>query len=545
MPAHRLTLLSLLIALLALAGCARDGSNSPRAKATREGILRLANGGEPPSLDPHLNTAVNGAIVISSLIEGLIAYHPSNDNLPEPGVAVSWTQTDQRIWDFQLREDARWSNGDPVTAHDFVYAYQRILTPELGAPYAELLFILKNAKAFNQGELKSFFQVGVEAVNDHHLRIELEGSTPYFLNLLKHHAWHPVHPPTIEAAGGMAKPDSTWTRDNYVGNGPFMLQEWTLNQIIAVRKNPFYWDADAVRLNGIDFLAIDDLDTDDRAFNSGGHHYVNTVPANLVPVYQKEHDPYLRMEPWIATYFYRINVTDPRLADKRLRQALSLAINRRAIVKRVLKGGQEPALSITPPGLAGYQPPLTEPFNPNLARQRLAEAGYADGKDLGPITLFFNTSDQHKAIAEAVAEMWKNILGLDIRLKNEDWKSYLESIKQLDYQIGRAAWIGDYAYPDTFLSMFRTGEGNNNTGWSSLAYDESINQSYLEPDPEKRLQRLHDAEAVLMDELPVIPIYHYTRIYRIHTDVKNWHPKLLDNRNFKYIYLESNATPEP
>ncbi|MDQ8196895.1 peptide ABC transporter substrate-binding protein [Pelagicoccus enzymogenes] len=529
----------LILSLSLLSSCGKkEQGQLARDQATRDGILLFGNSGEPPSIDPHLNTSLNGSRITSALVEGLIAYHPTDDNLPEPGVAESWEDIDSTIWTFHLRKNARWSNGDPVTAQDFVYSYRRMLTPELGAKYAQLLHIIKNAREYNEGTLKDFGRVGVKALDDYTLELTLAGPTPHLLNLIKHPTWSPVHPATIEAYGGIAKPDSNWTRESYVGNGPYQLKNWVINKTIEVEKNPFYWDAEKVSINEIHFLPIDDVATEDQVFNSGRLHYQNTVPPDMIPIYRKENDPYLRMEPWIATYFYKLNTTEPALSDKRVRQALSLAINRKAIVKRVTKGDQNIALSITPDGIQGYYPPKLDGFNPNKARELLAAAGYPNGKGLPKLTILFNTSEQHKQIAEAIQQMWLNVLGVESDLENQVWKTFIDTQHNLDYQISRSGWIGDYVFPDTFLAMFRSGDGNNNTGWSNARYDELINGAITEPSAEKRLAMLHEAESILMEDQPIIPLYHYNRIYRIDPAVKGWYPKITDNRNYKYISLQ-------
>lgn len=531
-----------LFAVIGLTSCSDPTNNHGREAATKEGILLLGNEAEVPTLDPHLSTTVSGSRIITALTEGLIAYHPTDDSIAEPGVAESWTHKNNQYWTFHLRKNARWSNGAPVTAHDFIYSFERMLTPQLGARYAELLFLLKNAEAFNTGELTDFSQVGVKAVDDYTLKMELNGPVPYFLNLLKHHTWYPVHPDTIEKYGGMTKPDSNWTREEYIGNGPFVLEEWAMNKVVKVIKSPTYWDTKTVQLNGIHFFPIDDISTEDKVFNSGGIHYQSTVPSDLIPEYKKSNDPYLKMEPWIGTYFYRINTEQPHLADKRVRKALSLAINRRAIVKRIMKGDQAIALSMTPEGISGYTPPKTEAFNPKRARELLSEAGYPNGEGFPETNLIFNTSDQHKAIAESIQQMWFNILGIQVNIRNLEWKTYISTIDQRDYEIARAAWIGDYVYPDTFLSLWQSNNGNNNTAWSNPKFDQLLQASYIEPDPSKRLELLHEAEMIVVDELPIIPIFFYNRIYRIDSAVKNWGPKLSDNRNYKYIFLQSESS---
>ncbi len=500
-------------------------------------IFLFGNASEPPSLDPQLNSSVNGSRIVSCLMEGLIAYHPTDDNLPKPGVAKSWEHHEYTVWTFHLRE-AKWSNGDEITASDFIYSYERMLSPELGARYAELLYMMKNARGFHQGEVP-FSEVGVKAIDDKTLQIELEGPTPHFLSMLKHSSWFPVHPPTIEAAGGMTKQDSNWTRENYVGNGPFSLKSWEMNKVLIVEKNPSYWDADTVRLQEIHFFPTENLNTDDQNFNNGANHYVNTVPPVLVPKYVEEKDPYLRMEPWFGTYFYRFNTTKKPLDDPRVRKALSLAINQRAIVRRILKGGQKPAYGYTPPGISGYEPPNMVSYNPKKAREMLAEAGFSGGEGFPTLNLIYNTSEMHKDIAEAIQQMWKSILGIEITLRNQEWKVYLDTLKEMNYDIARSAWIGDYMYPDTFLKMWQTEDGNNNTGWGNEQYDNLLVDSLSVSDAKARLDMLHQAETILLDKMPIAPIYYYARIYRIDTRVRGWHPKLLDNHPYKYVYFEN------
>ncbi|MBC2604513.1 peptide ABC transporter substrate-binding protein [Pelagicoccus albus] len=533
-------------ALLAFtSSCVRKSEDSSvRDRATRDGILLFGNQGEAPSIDPHLNTTINGMQVTNALMEGLIAYHPTDHNLPEPGVAKSWTHENATVWTFNLRDDARWSNGDPVTAKDFLYSVQRVLEPDFGSNNAYFFYIIKNAKAYNEGTLTDFGEVGVKAPDEHTLVFTLNGPTPHFLNIIKHQAWQPVHPPTIEAAGGMTKPDSNWTRENYVGNGPYKLKEWVVNKIISVEKNPYYWDAEKVSIKEIHFLPIDDISTEDQVFNSGRLHYQNSVPPSLIPIYQKEGDPYLRMEPWVGTYYYILNTTIPALSDSRVRRALSLAINRKAITKRILMGAPTPALEFTPLGIEGYTPPQVEGFDPNKARRLLAEAGYPNGEGFPRLQLLFNSSETHKQIAESVLQMWSSILNIKADLQNQEWKTFLETRTNLDFDIARSGWIGTWAYPDIFLNMFISGGGNNDTGWANPRYDELIELSNNEADPTKRLALLHEAEELLLAESPIIPLYHYSRVYRISPDVKGWYPKLNDNRNYKYLKLEA-ASPSP
>ena len=529
--------LALLVAFL-LAGC---GAGLPDAdEAVAEGILLYGNGSEPKGIDPHLVTGVPENRIISALIEGLITYHLTDDTLPEPGVAERWEHNaDFSVWTFHLRPDALWSNGDPVTAGDFVYSFRRMLTPDLGAEYAQMLFILENAESYYNGELTDFAEVGVKAIDPATLEVTLVGPTPYFLNMLKHYSWFPVHPPTVEAHGGPTDRSGRWTRpDVFVGNGPFVLSVWKPNQYIRVSKSPTYWDAETVRLEGIIYFPVEDDNTEARMFAAGKLHYTQTVPTNMIPQLRQRTPRLIRLEPYLGTYFYRLNVTVPPLDNPAVREALNWAIDRGEIVSKVSLGEEIPATAMVPPMLSNY--PVTDAvgFDPAKAQALLAAAGYPGGAGFPPIDLLYNTSEGHKKIAEAIGAMWQRYLGITVRLTNKEWKVYLEDQNQLNYTVSRSGWIGDYADAITFLDMWTTGNGNNDTGWSNARYDSLIRQAYRSETEAEHIALLQEAEAILMEELPIVPIYWYTRKYMLDPRVRNWFPKALDNRPFKYIYLE-------
>jgi len=283
--------------------------------ATQEGILLIGNGSEPKSIDPHLVTGVTENKIIQSLIEGLISYHPDDDSKPYPAVAESWeSNADFTVWTFNLRENAKWTNGDPVVAGDFVYGWQRILSPELGSEYAEMVYVVENAEAFHAGEISDFSQVGVKALDDYTLEVTLAGPTPYFLSMLKHYSFYPVNPRVVEEFGGMTNRQSGWsTVENYVGNGPFKIKEWNTNDFLEVERNPDYWDAENVALNGIRFFPIENLNTEFTAFQGGRLHVTYEVPANRIRPLRDAAAPELRIDPYLGSYFYRLNVTrEPR-----------------------------------------------------------------------------------------------------------------------------------------------------------------------------------------------------------------------------------------
>jgi len=508
--------------------------------ATKDKILLIGNGTELESLDPHVTTGNPERQVTSAIFEGLVAYHPEDDYGDAPGAAASWENENYQVWTFHLQKNARWSDGVPVTAHDFTYAFQRMLTPEVASPYAEMLYFMVNAESFNRGELKDFTQVGVKALDDYTLEIRLVNPTPYFTSVLKHHSWQPVPKHLLEKVGGMVDRFSTWTRpENIVCNGPFMLKEWKFMQWIKVERNPYYWDADKVRLNEIHYFPITNESTEDRAFNDGQLHATNTVPLDRIPYYRENHPDIYREETQLSVYFYRINTTLKVLNDVRVRQALALTIDRESIIRNILRAGQRSAVGFTPTDGKGYPGVDVMRFDPVKAKQLLTEAGYPDGKGFPRFEILINTMEAHRLIAEAVQSMWRQHLGIDVSITNQDWQVYLDSQRRLDYQICRGAWGGDYMDPMTFLGMWTKGNGNNQTGWSNAQFESLLKQSETAPDPQQRFGILQQAEEIFLTEAPVIPVYWYSRSKLVRPEVKGLRPSLLDDRPYKWFDLQS------
>jgi oligopeptide transport system substrate-binding protein len=535
---RRFVFLTGAVAMLSLfPGCAKR--QTLIEAGDRDQVLHIGNGTEPQDLDPDVVTGVQEFHIIMSLLEGLVTEDPV-DLHPVPGVAESWDiSPDRKVYTFHLRNNAKWSNGDPVTARDFWESYKRILTPSLGSEYAYMHFVVKNAEEYNEGKITDFNQVGYKVLDDHTLRITLNNVTPYFLSLLTHQSWYPINIRTVAKYGDPYQRGNRWTRPgHYVGNGPFVLAKWRVNDVIEVRKSPTYWDRDRVRLNAIRFYPIESDDTEERAFRAGQLHITETVPLAKVDDYKANHPDLIQIDPYLGTYFYRVNVTKPPLNDKRVRQALAMVIDRESIVKDVMKGGQLPAFNLVPPGTAGYTCHTHLHEDIAEAKRLLAEAGYPDGKGMPVIDLLYNTSEAHRTIAEAIQQMWRTKLGVNVRLVNEEWKVYLDAQRSMNYQICRGSWIGDYVDPNTFLDMWLTGGGNNETGWSDPEYDRLIAQAAATVDPQQRLDVFQKAEAILMDEMPEIPVYFYTRVYLKRPEVKGWYPTILDNHPYKYVYLE-------
>ena len=527
----------MLMLFISLTGCGSGESNI--SLGNRTGILYWGNGTEPASLDPHIATGVPEHHIMSSVMEGLVLKDRKSLE-PRPGVAESWTISDDgRIYTFKLRDDARWSNGDPHIANDYVWSWWRALQPALGNQYAYMLFPIKNAKRYYDRETEDFGDVGVKALDQRTLQVTLTNPTPYFLQLLDHYSLFPVHQATIEKFGNADQRGTRWSYEgNLVSNGPFKLDEWKINRHITVTRNLHYWDNDNVALNGIVFKPVENTVTEERMFRAGQLHVTSNVPADKISTYRKSNSTELKIAPYLGTYFYRLNIKTPQLQDRRVRRALGMAIDREKLVENITKGGQIPAYTMTPPGTMGYYPTSTLAFDPEGAKNLLSEAGYPNGEGFPAIEILYNTNEGHRKIAVALQEMWKDYLNVDIKLLNQEWKVYLATESAGDYQMSRGGWIGDYVDPNNFLDMFLCGGGNNRTGWCNEEYDRLI----LEVAPsqsshEERLAVFQQAETMLLDDMPIIPVYTYTSVKLVDSSVENLDGNIMNQAMYKDIYL--------
>ena len=536
-----LIFLSILLATcVTLTGCGSSETNV--VAGNKSGTLYWGNGTEPQSLDPQIATGVPEHHVISAVMEGLVLKDRKTLE-PRPGVAKTWDiSNDGRVYTFYLRENAKWSNGDSHTAHDYVWSWWRALQTTLGNQYAYMLFPIKNAKRYYDGKTSDFSDVGVKAIDNRTLQVTLTNPTPYFLQLLDHYSLFPVHQATIEKFGRADERGTRWSYEgNLVGNGPYKLEEWKINRHITVTKNPYYWDEANVSINSIVFKPVDNAVTEERMFRAGALHVTSSIPADKIAIYQEKSAPELKITPYLGTYFYRLNINTPQLQDKRVRRALGMAIDRKQLVDNITKGGQIPAYTMTPPGTMGYFPESTLNFDPEAAKRLLAEAGYPNGEGFPPIEILYNTNEGHRKIAVALQEMWKNYLNIDIKLLNQEWKVYLATESAGDYQISRGGWIGDYVDPNNFLDMFLCNGGNNRTGWCNEEYDRLI----LEVAPsqsshEQRLKIFQQAETMLLEDMPIIPVYTYTSIKLLHPSVRNFDDNILNQAMYKDLYLDAN-----
>jgi oligopeptide transport system substrate-binding protein len=528
---------ALCLALLAavLPGCGR------RPAAPAEKVLAVGNRSEVQDLDPHLVSGIAEHRALSSLFEGLATLDLDTME-PVPAAAARWEiSEDQLRYTFHLRAEARWSNGDPLTAEDFVYSWRRMLHPALAAEYAYLLHCLKNGRAYNEGLLDDPEEIGVRAVDAATLEVRLESPTPYFLSMQTHFAWFPVHRATIEKFGKATDRGSAWTRSgNHVSNGPFRLLEWRPDEVLRVTRNEHYWGAAAVKLDGIAFYPISNELTEERSFRSGSLHLTYTVPMFKIPEYQRAQPELLRIHPYLQTYYYRFNCTRAPFTDARVRRAFSLAIERDALVRNVLKAGEAPAHCFVPPNTAGYNCGYQVPYDLAEARRLLAEAGYPEGRGLPPLDLLYNTAETDKIIAEALQQMWKEKLGAEVRLFNQEYKVYLASMSQLDYAIARSTWLADVLDPVNFLECFLSASGNNRTGYASVAYDSLIMQAYAETDRGKRHALLQEAERMLLEEAVIAPVFFKTQTFLQSPRVRGLRPNVLGLFHWQDLDLAAN-----
>ncbi len=507
--------------------------------------LFVGNGAEVQDLDPATVSGVTEHRVLSALFEGLTSLDPKTLE-PIPAVAERWDiSDDKKTYTFYLRKNAFWSNGEPVTAQDFINSWERILLPKLSSEYAYLLFCIKNAKKFYEGEIKNFEEVGATAIDEHTLKVELEYPTAYFLKMQVHNIWYPVHTKTIKKFGKIDERNNPWTHaGNHVSNGAYLLEEWIPNKIIRLKKNPYYWNKDNVSIEYISFYPIDNQITEERLFRIGYLDLTSTIPLRKLEFYRMNQPQSLLLHPYIGVYYYRINVKHPILSNPLVRKALAYSIDRKQITEYILKGGEQPAFYYVPNNIGSYKSPQKIPYDPSYARQLLAQAGYPDGKNFPSIEILFNTSEAHKLIAEAIQRMWKEHLNIDVKLLNQDWKVYLSTMNQLDYQIARSAWIADFLDPVNFLECFLSYSGNNRTGWENKQYDHLIEQAYREPDENKRNELMFQAEKILLEELPIIPIYFYTWKMLISSRVENFHPNVLGYIRWQELQIKTPTIPE-
>lgn len=491
----------------------------------------LINGAEPETLDPALMTGVPEGRIADALFEGLTTPDPKTLD-PLPGIAERWTISDDGLtYTFHLRP-AQWTNGDPVTAHDFVCSWRRALAPETASEYAYMLYALVNGEEYNTRKIADPERVGVRALDDRTLEAKLNRRTPYFLGLTHFSTLLPVNPRCIEEHG------SRWAHlGRIVTNGPFMLDDWQIGRCVRVVKNPSYHDAASVRLRSIDFLAVESANTAFNLYLTGDADFVSTIPLSLRPFVKGRPDYHSGV--YIGTYYYLFNVKRAPFDDVRVRKAFCMAVDKEQIVRFITRGGEKPATSFVPNGMPNYTPIKGLPYDVDQAQKLLAEAGYPGGKGFPAVELLYNTSEANQDIAEVVQQMFKRNLGVKVDLINQEWKVYLASTKARDYQIARASWIGDYVDPNTFLNMWVTGGGNNRTGWSNAQYDALIRKAATEADPAQRMETFRRAERIVVeDDAAIMPVYYYVSNEMYGPEVKGIDVNIRSVHPLKCVWVE-------
>ncbi len=506
-----------------------------------KGDFAIVLGTEPQSLDPALVTGVPEGRVIRGILEGLTTSDPQTLE-PVPGVAESWEISDDGlVYTFHLRQ-AQWSDGASLTAHDFDFAWERVLRPETGAEYGYMLWYVRGAEDYQKGRQGNWSEVGTEVPDDNTFVVTLENPTPFFLDITSFYTASPVPAHKVRELG------DAWAREeNIVTNGPFYLADWRHRERLLLKRDPLYWDVANVPAGAIELLTVESIPTNFNLVLTGAAHWTdrNGIPNNFVANVlageaSKVRPLAVRRGPYLGTYFVRCNVNEPPLDDVRVRKALAMSIDQADITEYVTRAGEMPAHVMVPPGIEGYGGVRGLSFDPEGARELLTQAGFPGGDGFPRLVYLFNTSEAHRGVAEVLQAQWKEYLGIDVELENQEWQVYLDNQTNLRYQLSRSAWIGDYPDPNTFLDMWMTGGGNNRTGFSNARYDSLVVAAGAESDPVERAEILAECEKILVEEeLPILPIYHYVSLHLYDPRLKGVQNNVLDKMMLKYIYLDA------
>ncbi|MCF7503448.1 MULTISPECIES: ABC transporter substrate-binding protein [Vibrio] len=501
--------------------------------------LVRGNGTEVATIDPHKSQGVPESHVIRDLLEGLVNQDGEGNTIP--GVAESWETTDNKTFTFHLRKDAKWSNGDPVTAEDFVYSWQRAVDPATASPYAWYMEYTKmvNAKDIVAGK-KDKSELGVKAVDANTLVVELDTAVPYFVMMMGHTTMKPVHQATVEKFGDQ------WTKPgNFVGNGAFSVDQWVVNERLVLKRNEQYWNNDKTVLNKVTFLPIENQVAEMNRFLSGEIDFTNELPTEHFKRLKKEYAEDVSVAGNLCTYYYIFNTKKAPFDDVRVRKAISYAIDRNIVSDAILAQGQKPAYFLTPEITAGFNPELpaygkmTQKERNAEAARLLEEAGYGRDNPLS-FNLLYNTSENHKKIAVALGSMWKKTLGLKVTLENQEWKTYLSSKDSGDFEVARAGWCGDYNEASSFLTLMKS---NNTTGgvhYDSAAYDQIIDKALNSTSEEEREALYLEAEALMANDMPIAPIYQYVKSRLLNPHVGGFPTNNAEDKIFsKDLYIKA------
>ena len=523
-----------------------DNGRPDPAVLADEQVVHRGNGEEPESLDPHLTTGVPSAHILRDLFEGLTT--ESADGELIPGVALRWNiSRNARTYTFYLRRDLSWSNGEPLTAEDFLYSLRRAADPRTAANAATMLLPIQNAREVLAGELP-VEELGVVLLDEYTLQITLTGPTPYFLGLLAHPIAYPVNRANVERFGdGFSRPG------NLVSNGAYVLSRWVPRVQIVLEKNPQYREAERTLVERVHYYPIEDHSTEVKAFRAGEIDWTNEVPNNQFKWLQRHYPDELVVSPWMGSYFFGFNLTqEPFVDNPSLRMALSLAIDRVILTDKVTQFGEQPSFSLVPPGMDGYVPFVpeyadwTQEEREHEARRLYEQAGYSQERALR-VEVRYNTSENHKKMALAVASMWNQVLGVNTTLVNEEFRVFLQNRAQkMVTEVFRAGWISDYNDPYSFLEMFRTGHGRNDYGYSNSTFDALLDQIGMERVRARRERLMFEAERLLMADNVIIPVYTYVTKRLVSRQLRGWENNVMDHHPTRYMYklkLRSAAAP--
>ena len=502
-------------------------------------VIHRGNGAEPQTLDIHRSSGITEANIQRDLFEGLVT--EAADGSIIPGAAERWEISEEgKAYTFFLRDNGRWSDGTIVTAYDFVYAIRRALTPETASDYAFILWPIDNAEAFSKGDITDAENLGVQALDDKTLQIRLSSPAPYLLGPLTHHMAYPVSRKAIEEHG------RGWTRPGkLISNGPYQLQEWLPQSHITLVKNPHFREASTLQLDSVIYYPTEDTNTAMKRFRAGELDVTDDVPAEQIAWIKKNLPDSLRNSPYIGTYYYALNLTrEPFKDNLALRKALSLGFDRDLLTEKVTRGGELPAWSWVPRGILGFTQQslpamdLSRKERQAMARKWYKKAGYSKDNPL-EIELLYNTSDNHKKIAIAMAAMWKKTLGVITRFRNEEWKVYLDSRNLQNFTLLRSGWIGDYNDAYSFLSLFKSDVGEMNpSAYENAKFDNLMRRAESESDAEKRRELLQQAEKQMLEDMPIIPIYFYTTQHLVNPAIKGWEDNIMDIHQSRYLSIE-------
>jgi oligopeptide transport system substrate-binding protein len=525
---------------MVLAGCAsKSGSGGS------EQVFRMILGSEPPSLDPGLAQDNNSSTVLRPIYDGLTTKDDKGE--VKGAAAEKWeVSKDGLKYTFNLRKDAKWSNGDPVKASDFVFAWTRALDPAFAAPYAYQLYYIKNAEEYNTKKITDASQLGVKAKDDYTLEVELKAPTPYFESLVSFYTYFPLNEKHVKANPKFAAEASTM-----VTNGAFLIKEWKHNDSVTLVKNDNYHAAKDIKLATVTMKILNDANTQLQMYNSDEIDWVGRpvgeIPVDKLPSLKADKNFGLQVKGIASTYYYEFNTKQAPFDNAKIRKAFAMAIDRKAIVEKVTLGDQIPAFGFVPPGIKGDSKEFraevkdTEYFKEDVAEAKklLAEGLKEKGLDKLPVvTLIYNTSEGHKKIAEAVVDMWKKNLGAEIKLENQEFGVYIKNRQTGNFQVARAGWGADYNDPMTYIDLLMTGGGNNNSKYSNAEYDKLVKEALSSQDDKKRMEAMAKAEKIMINEMPIIPVYYYTGIWAQKAYVKNVFVDYKGDIDFTRGYIE-------